>query len=67
MKMASNDTTWRPASEQTEWWMVAEPTMTTSGSQGGIAEMNGLAEFPSKVTTSTPPSSAAKLANNPVI
>ena len=66
-KMARNNGPRRSANEQTERLMVAEPMMTTRGSQGEIAEVSRLAEFPSKVTVSTPPSSAAKLANNPML
>ena len=66
-KVASNDTTGRPASERTEWWMVAEPMMMTSRSQSEIAKTNGLEEVASKGTMSTPPSSAAEWDNNSVI
>ena len=41
-KVASNNTTGRPARERTEWWMVAEPMMMMSESQSEIAETDGL-------------------------
>ena len=65
--MAIHDTTRRPAIEQTERVLTAESTMTTSGSRCGIAEVNELAECPTKVTVPALPSSKVRLADNPML